>query len=130
MYLLLHGGSIALRQPNLCSSAVSDDNRAMAACSARRISSEFTTGVSVGLNAWHIMSGPGTVHTSHWDANGLMTIITVREGFKVWVWGRGKDTCDPEVPLVPAPGDREDWHWDLFANHDIYVFVLGPGDSG
>ena len=86
-------------------------------------------GLSAGLNAWHIMSGPGTIHNSHWDASGLMTIITVREGFKIWLWGRRKQTCGPEAPLVSAPGDNEDWHWDLFANHDVYISVLGPGDS-
>jgi hypothetical protein len=75
------------------------------------------------------MSGPGTFHTSHFDASGLTTIITVREGFKGWLWGRRKRSSGLTPPLVAAPSDQDDWHWDLFQNHDIYMVVLGPGDS-
>jgi hypothetical protein len=73
------------------------------------------------------MSGPGTLHTSHWDANGLMTVITLLEGFKLWGWGRPKGTSGP---LVPLPGEGDGWHWNLFEDYDIYLVVLGPGDSG
>ena len=83
------------------------------------------TGLGVGLNAWYIMSGPGTFHTSHFDASGLRTIISVLEGFKGWLWGRRKGSIGP---LVPLPAKGEDWHWGLFKDHHIYFVVLGPGD--
>jgi hypothetical protein len=73
------------------------------------------------------MSGPGTFHTSHWDASGLMTLISLLEGYKAWLWGRRKGT---KGPLVPLPGKGDGWHWDLFKGYDIYIVVLGPGDTG
>ena len=73
------------------------------------------------------MSGPGTLHTSHWDANGLMTIISLLEGYKAWWWGRPKGTSEP---LVQLPGEGNGWHLDLFKDYDIYLVVLGPGDKG
>jgi hypothetical protein len=108
-------------------SAVSDDNRSLIACSSGGADATLTSGVAVGLNAWRIMSGPGTFHASHWDANGLITIISMLEGFKLWLWGRRKGT---RGPLVPLPGEGEGWHWSLFKDYDIYLVVLGPGDTG
>lgn len=99
----------------------------MIACSSGGANRTFTTGLGVGLNAWHIMSGPGTFHPSHFDANGFQTIITLREGLKGWMWGRIRN---PSRLLTPVPTDREDWHWDLFKDCDIYFIVLGPGDTG
>jgi hypothetical protein len=110
-------------------SAISDDNRSMIACSSGGISRTFTTGLGVGLNAWRIMSGPGTFHTSHFDASGFRTIITVREGLKGWLWGRRKGSNQSFAPLVPLPGKGEDWHWHLLDQCEVYFVVLGPGDS-
>jgi hypothetical protein len=101
----------------------------MVACSSGEVNKTFTTGVGVGLNAWRIMSGPGTFHPSHFDANGLRTLIQVLEGLKAWLWGRPKGCDGPFFPL-PLPGDGEEWHWSLFDNCDIYIVVLGPGDAG
>ena len=98
----------------------------MVACSSGGISKTYTTGVGVGLNAWCIMSGPGTFHTSHFDASGLRTIIQVVEGFKGWMWGRRKGS---DGPFVALPGNGEDWHWSLFDHHEVYFVVLGPGDA-
>jgi hypothetical protein len=109
------------------SSAVSDDNRALVACCSAGIDATLTSGVAVGLNAWRIMSGPGTFHTSHLDANGLITVITMLEGFKGWFWGRRKGTTGP---LVPLPGIGDDWHENLYQDYDVYLVVLGPGDTG
>ena len=109
------------------SSAVSDDNQSLIACSSGGIDATLTTGLGVGLNAWYILSGPGTFHTSHWDANGLRTIISVREGYKGLLVGRHKGTGGP---LVPLPGKGDDWHWSLFDDYDVYIAVLGPGDAG
>jgi hypothetical protein len=86
----------------------------------------FTTGLGIGLNAWHIMSGPGTFHSSHFDASGLRTVIRVLEGFKGWLWGRRKGS---NGHFVSFPGKGEDWHWSLFKNYDVYFVVLGPGDT-
>jgi len=110
-------------------SAVSDDNQAMVACSSGGVINTLTTGLGVRLNAWRIMSGPGTFHTSHPDANGFGTIIQVLEGLKGWLWGRPKGCDGPFFPL-PWPGDGEEWHFNLFKNCDIYFVVLGPGDTG
>jgi hypothetical protein len=98
----------------------------MVACSAGGVNRTFTTGLGVGLNAWHIMSGPGTFHTSHFDASGFRTIITVREGLKGWLWGRSRDSSS----FTPIPTDSDDWHWDLFQNCEVFFVVLGPGDTG
>ena len=43
----------------------------MAACLSGGVINTFTTGLGVRLSAWHIMSGLGTFHTSHADANGF-----------------------------------------------------------
>lgn len=86
----------------------------------------WTSGLPVGLNAWRIISGPGTFHTTHFDANGVMTIITILEGYKGWAWGRRKGSSGP---LVPLPGDGDGWHWSLYDDYDIYLVVLGPGDT-
>jgi hypothetical protein len=108
---------------------ISDDNRSLISCSSAGISKTLTTGIPVGLNTWHIMSGPGTFHTTHFDANGLITIIRVREGLKGWLWGRPRD---PDAP-IPTPGDDDGnltgWHWSLFDNCDLGFVVLGPGDT-
>lgn len=101
----------------------------MIACSSGGIGRTFTTGVGLGLNAWHIMSGPGTFHTSHFDASGFRTVIHVREGLKGWLWGRRQGFNGPLFPLVPLPGDGEEWHWTLFEDCEIYMVVLGPGDT-
>ena len=101
----------------------------MVACSSGGVISDFTTGLGAGLNAWRIMSGPGTFHTTHFDANGLRTIIQVLEGLKGWLFGRPKGCDAPFVPL-PLPGNGEDWHWSLYENCDLYFVVLGPGDCG
>jgi hypothetical protein len=110
---------------NVHSSAISDDNRAMIACSSGGINHALTTGLGVGLNSWHIMSGPGTFHTSHFDASGLRTIVSVREGLKGWLWGRHKGSG----MLTPIPSDSDDWHWDLLKDCEIFFVVLGPGDT-
>jgi len=99
----------------------------MVACSSGGMNRTFTTGLGVGLNTWHIMSGPGTFHSAHFDASGLRTIISVLEGLKGWMWGR---PWGSNHPWTPVPSDREDWHWSLFDNCEIFLVVLGPGDNG
>ena len=108
-------------------SAISDDNRSLVACSSGGADATLTMGLSVGLNAWHVMSGPGAFHPTHFDANGLQTIIAMKEGFKAWLWGRRKRSSGR---LVAHPGDGKDWHWNLFKDHHVYLTVLGPGDIG
>jgi hypothetical protein len=98
----------------------------MAAASIGEISPTLTTGVAAGLNMWHVMSGPGTFHSSHVDACGFGTILRVREGLKGVLWARRRDSRR----LIPIPSDCADWHWDLLKDCDVYLVVLGPGDTG
>lgn len=71
------------------------------------------------------MSSPGALSTVHPDGNGLSTIVTVLEGFKLWVFGRKRT---PGMHPLPVPeGDM--WWFNLFHDCELYAVVLGPGDT-
>src|SRR5260370_28725414 len=99
----------------------------MIACSSGGINQTFTTSLGVGLNSWHVMSGPGTFHTSCYDASGFQTIKSMHEGLKGWLLGCPQGST---AQLTPIPNDCDDWHWGLFDNCEVFLVVLGPGNHG
>ena len=77
--------------------------------------------------AFAIVSASGTVHTPHFDPNGQITFLHVREGFKMFVVGvyQGKLSKLPKFP---------DCHVDLWAllrmpGMKIRVAIAGPGST-
>ncbi|KAF8295390.1 hypothetical protein DL93DRAFT_2173907, partial [Clavulina sp. PMI_390] len=86
--------------------AVSCDNRAHASVGVGKAHGLPLGNQAHGLRKWTIASTCGTCHLPHVDANGLCTLVTIIEGFKLWIWG-----------------------WALFADCIVLAVVLGPGDT-
>jgi hypothetical protein len=82
-----------------------------------------------GLQKWMIASSCSMYHTPHVDANGLCTLVTIQEGYKLWVWG----VCHSRslLPTLPPElgNNSRSWHWALFMDCIVYAVVLGPGDT-
>lgn len=51
-----------------------------------------------GLQSFAIASSCGTCSLPHQDANGCSTIVTVREGLKLWVWGVRQSPLPAPLP--------------------------------
>lgn len=114
-------------------SVVSGDNRADAFIGPAGANFFVLGNRGQGLRKWIIASSCGSFHTVHVDANGLCTVVTVREGFKLWVWGVRKSgsslpTPTPLVESTEADG-AEGWSWTMFDDCNVYAVVLGPGDT-
>jgi hypothetical protein len=63
-------------------SAVSSDNQADASLGPVNANTFMTGNRGHGLRKWMIASSCGTYHTPHYDANGLSTLVSVKEGLQ------------------------------------------------
>lgn len=121
--------SIKLRR--LCS-AVSSDNQADAYLGPTNPNAFVDGNRGRGLRKWAIASSCGTCHLPHVDANGLSTVVTIHEGYKLWVWGERRANSPLPTPLpeqTTAAKDSDSWHWALFKDCLVYSAVLGPNDT-
>lgn len=110
-------------------SVVSSDNQADASLGPVNANAFVLGNRGHGLRKWTIVSSCGTYHTPHYDANGLCTLVTVREGYKLWVWGVRRSRSPIPTPSPELRNDSRSWHWALFDDCITYAVVLGPGDS-
>lgn len=112
---------------------MSGDNRADASIGSTRANAFVLGNRGHGLRKWIIVSSCGSFHTVHFDGNGLCTIVTVREGFKLWVWGVPKSGAPLPTPAPPVESPESDggegWSWALFDDCDVFGVVLGPEDT-
>ena len=109
-------------------SAVSSDNQADASLGPVNANAFVTGNRGHGLRKCIIASSCGTYHTTHYDANGVCTLVTVKEGYKLWIWGVRRSRSLLPTPL-PKQGRFGSWHWALFDDCIVYAVVLGPGDG-
>jgi hypothetical protein len=107
-------------------SAVSSDNKADASLGPVNANTFVAGNRGHGLHKWTIASSCGTYHTPHPDANGVSTLVTVREGYKMWIWAIRRSRSPLPTPL-PKKGSFGSWHWALFDDCIVYAVVLGPG---
>src|SRR5712691_4863977 len=108
-------------------SAVSSDNQADASLSPVNANAFVIGNRGHGLRKWIIASSCGTYHTPHSDTNGVTTLVTIREGYKMWSWGVRRSRS-PLPTLFPKKGRFGSWHWALFDDCIVFFVVLGPGD--
>jgi len=109
-------------------SAVSSDNQADASLGPVNANAFVVGNRGHGLQKWIIASSCGTYHTPHYDANGVCTFVTIREGYKLWIWAIRRSGSPLPTPL-PKQGSFGSWHWTLFDDCIVYAVVLGPGDT-
>ena len=109
-------------------SAVSSDNQADASLGPVNANAFVIGNRGHGLQKWIIASSCGTYHTPHCDANGISMLVTIREGYKLWIWAV-HCSRSPLPTLLPNQGHFGSWHWALFDDCIIYAVVLGPGDT-
>jgi hypothetical protein len=110
-------------------SAVSSDNQADASLGPVNVNAFMIGNRGHGLRKWMIASSCGTYHTPHYDANGLSTLVTIKEGYKLWVWGVRRSRSLLPTPLPKQGSASRSWHWALFDDCIVYAVVLGPGDT-
>ncbi len=110
-------------------SAVSSDNQADASLGPMNANAFVLGNRGHGLRKWMIASSCGTYHTPHVDANGLCTLVTIKEGYKLWVWGVRCSRSPLPTPLPEVGSDSRSWHWALLDDCIVYAVVLGPGDT-
>ena len=110
-------------------SAVSSDNQADASLGPVNANAFVTGNRGHGLRKWMIASSCGTYHTPHYDANGLSTLVSIKEGYKLWVWGVRCSRSPLPTPLPKQGSPSRSWHWALFDDCIVYAVVLGPGDT-
>jgi hypothetical protein len=110
-------------------SAVSSDNQADASLGPVNANTFVTGNRGHGLRKWMIASSCGTYHTPHYDANGLSTLVSIKEGYKLWVWGVRRSRSLLPTPLPKQGSPSRSWHWALFDDCIVYAVVLGPGDT-
>ena len=112
-----------------CFSAVSSDNQADASLGPMNASAFVLGNRGHGIRKWMIASSCGTYHAPHINANGLCTLVTIKEGYKLWVWGIRRSHSPLPTPTLEFGNDSRSWHWALFDDCIIYAVVLGPGDT-
>jgi hypothetical protein len=88
-------------------SAVSSDNQADASLGPVNANTFVMGNRGHGLRKWVIASSCGTYHTPHRDANGLCTLVTIKEGHKLWIWGARRSRSPLPTPL-PKQGSKLD----------------------
>ena len=109
-------------------SAVSSDNQADASLGPVNANAFVIGNRGHGLRKWIIASSCGTYHTPHYDANGLSTLVTIKEGYKLWIWAIRLSRSPLPTPF-PKQGSFGSWHWTLFDDCIVFAVVLGPGDT-
>ena len=110
-------------------STVSSDNQADASLGPVNANTFVISNRGHGMRKWMIASSCGTFHTPHYDANGLSTLVTIQEGYKLWVWGVRRSRSPLPTPLPKQGNPSRSWHWALFDDCIVYAVVLGPGDT-
>jgi len=110
---------------------MSSDNQADASLGPMNANAFVLGNRGHGLRKWVIASSCGTYHTPHADANGLCTLVTIKEGYKLWMWGVRRSRSPLPTPTPEPGGDSRSrsWHWTFFADCVVYAVVLGPGDT-
>jgi hypothetical protein len=108
-------------------SLVSDTNMAEVVCASSK--RDIAHGMQTHGHSFAILSASGTLHTPHFDPNGMGTLLYMQEGYKFFVFGTYKgDLC--ALPPFPST-DRDKGLWAIMDMEglDLVSFVLGPGDA-
>jgi hypothetical protein len=110
---------------------MSSDNQADASLGPTRANVFVLGNRAHGLRKWVIASSCGTYHTPHPDANGLCTLVTITEGYKLWMWGIRRSRSPLPTPMPELGGDSNPrrWQWVFFRDCIVYAVVLGPRDT-
>lgn len=104
-------------------SLVSDDYAADVSNSMNGLVGLLTSSRARGLAHWVVILSCGTYHPPHNDGSGLSTQLSVREGYKLIVYGV---RVNGSVLPTPVP-NGEHWQWNLFDGCEVSAIVLHPG---
>ena len=109
------------------SSLVSDTHVAETVCASSK--RDIVHGLQTQGHSFAILSASGTIHTPHFDPNGMGTLLYVQEGYKFFVIGTyTSELCS--LPPFPRTDSSEGlWGVMDMEGLDLVSFVLGPGDA-
>ena len=106
---------------------VSDISLAETACTSAK--KDSIAGKQPHGHSFAILSASGTIHTPHFDPNGMGTLLYVHEGFKFFVTGEYEADLSA-LPPFPKASDSKGL-WSIFEMDGLKLcgFVLGPHDA-